>query len=61
MITSTTILEPTYHLSPDEYENFSPPKVKTIAKDILVGELDGKVDETSVSRTGQTLATSLRV
>ena len=37
-----------YHLSPDKNEKFSPAKAKTIAKDILVGELDGKVDETSV-------------
>ena len=48
MITSTTILEPTYHLGPNENEKFSPSKAKTIAKEILVGELDGKVDETSV-------------
>ena len=43
-----TILEPTYHLGPNENERFSPSKAKTIAKEILVGELDGKVDETSV-------------
>ena len=43
-----TILEPTYHLGPNENEKFSPSKAKTIAKEILVGELDGKVDETSV-------------
>ena len=43
---------PTYHLGPEENEKFYPSKAKLIAKEILEGELEGKIDEKMVEEWG---------
>ena len=41
----TDIVLPTYHTKPEANERFFASKARAIAKEILEGELKGKVDE----------------